>query len=164
MPRQRFSPARKKHWHPVTSSRRVRAFSPPAGDREAPLKALIFDSRYDAYRGGSSSSGCYYGVLRRSRRFADGGREDFEIDGIGVFSPKAMPVDELGVGEVGYVIAHIKRVADAKIGDNPHETARPTPEPCPGFKELKPMVFGRALSVLKDTIYGAARSPGQVCG
>ena len=64
-----------------------------------------------------------------------------EVDGLGVFSPKAIPVDELGVGEVGFVVANIKRVADAKIGDTITETARPTPEPFPGFKELKPMVF-----------------------
>jgi GTP-binding protein LepA len=120
----------------------VTRFPPPTGDREAPLKALIFDSRYDAYRGVVIVVRVIDGVLRpkqKIRLMAVG--EDFEIDGIGVFSPKAMPVDELGVGEVGYVIANIKRVADAKIGDTLTETLRPTPEPFPGFKELKPMVF-----------------------
>jgi GTP-binding protein LepA len=120
----------------------VARFPPPTGDREAPLKALIFDSRYDAYRGVVIVVRVIDGVVRpkqKIRLMAVG--EDFEIDGIGVFSPKAMPVDELGVGEVGYVIANIKRVADAKIGDTLTETARPTPEPFPGFKELKPMVF-----------------------
>ena len=58
-----------------------------------------------------------------------------------MFSPKAIPVDELGVGEVGFIVANIKVVADAKIGDTITETARPTTEPFPGFKELKPMVF-----------------------
>jgi GTP-binding protein LepA len=67
--------------------------------------------------------------------------QDYEVDQLGVFSPKAVPVDELGVGEVGFVVANIKRVADAKIGDTVTEVARPTPEPFPGFKELKPMVF-----------------------
>jgi GTP-binding protein LepA len=120
----------------------VARFPPPTGDREAPLKALIFDSRYDAYRGVVIVVRVIDGVLRpkqKIRLMAVG--EDFEIDNIGVFSPKAMPVDELGVGEVGYVVANIKRVADAKIGDTLTETARPTPEPFPGFKELKPMVF-----------------------
>jgi GTP-binding protein LepA len=120
----------------------VTRFPPPTGDREAPLKALIFDSRYDAYRGVVIVVRVIDGVLRpkqKIRLMAVG--EDFEIDNIGVFSPKAMPVDELGVGEVGYVVANIKRVADAKIGDTLTETARPTPEPFPGFKELKPMVF-----------------------
>jgi GTP-binding protein LepA len=120
----------------------VARFPPPTGDREAPLKALIFDSRYDAYRGVVIVVRVIDGVLRpkqKIRLMAVG--EDFEIDSIGVFSPKAMPVDELGVGEVGFVVANIKRVADAKIGDTLTETARPTPEPFPGFKELKPMVF-----------------------
>ena len=120
----------------------VTRFPPPAGEREAPLKALIFDSRYDAYRGVVIVVRVIDGVLRpkqKIRLMAVG--EDFEVDNIGVFSPKAMPVDELGVGEVGYVVANIKRVADAKIGDTLTETARPTPEPFPGFKELKPMVF-----------------------
>jgi GTP-binding protein LepA len=120
----------------------VTRFPPPTGDREAPLKALIFDSRYDAYRGVVIVVRVIDGVLRpkqKIRLMAVG--EDFEVDSIGVFSPKATPVDELGVGEVGYVVANIKRVADAKIGDTLTETARPTPEPFPGFKELKPMVF-----------------------
>jgi len=67
--------------------------------------------------------------------------QDYEVDQLGVFSPKAVPVDELGVGEVGFVVANIKRVADARIGDTITEVARPTQEPFPGFKELKPMVF-----------------------
>jgi GTP-binding protein LepA len=67
--------------------------------------------------------------------------QDYEVDNLGVFSPKATPVNELGVGEVGFVVANIKRVADAKIGDTITEVARPTTEPFPGFKELKPMVF-----------------------
>ena len=67
--------------------------------------------------------------------------QDYEVDGLGVFSPKAIPVDQLGVGEVGFIVANIKRVGDAKIGDTVTETNRPTPEPFPGFKELKPMVF-----------------------
>jgi len=120
----------------------VTRFPPPTGDREAPLKALIFDSRYDAYRGVVIVVRVIDGVLKpkqKIRLMAVG--EDFEVDSIGVFSPKATPVDELGVGEVGYVVANIKRVADAKIGDTLTETARPTPEPFPGFKELKPMVF-----------------------
>ena len=66
---------------------------------------------------------------------------DHEVDNLGVFSPKAIPVTELGVGEVGFVVANIKRVSDAKLGDTITEIARPTTEPFPGFKELKPMVF-----------------------
>src|SRR5690606_20793463 len=115
---------------------------PPAGDVEAPLKALIFDSWYDAYRGVVIVVRVIDGVLRpkmKIRLMATA--QDYEVDELGVFSPKAVPVQELGVGEVGFVVANIKRVADAKIGDTVTEVARPTAEPFPGFTELKPMVF-----------------------
>jgi GTP-binding protein LepA len=115
---------------------------PPTGDRDAPLKALIFDSWFDPYRGVVIVVRVIDGVLRpkmKIRLMAT--KVDFEIDGLGVFSPKALPVDELGVGEVGFIVANIKIVADAKIGDTVTETNRQTKEPFPGFKELKPMVF-----------------------
>ena len=120
----------------------VERFPPPSGDPDAPLKALIFDSRYDAYRGVVIVVKVIDGVIRaktKIRLMAMG--QDYEVDQLGVFLPKAQPVDELGVGEVGFVVANIKRVADAKIGDTVTETLRPTAEPFPGFKELKPMVF-----------------------
>ena len=82
------------------------------------------------------------GVLRpKTKMRLMATKQDFEVLDLGVFSPKATPVDELGVGEVGFVVANIKVVADAKIGDTVTETHRPTTEPFPGFKELKPMVF-----------------------
>ena len=120
----------------------IARFHPPTGDPDAPLKALIFDSWFDPYRGVVIVVRVIDGVLRpkmKIRLMAE--KQDFEVDGLGVFSPKALPVDELGVGEVGFVVANIKVVADAKIGDTVTETARPTVEPFPGFKELKPMVF-----------------------
>jgi GTP-binding protein LepA len=120
----------------------VERFHPPAGDPDAPLKALIFDSWYDAYRGVVIVVRVIDGALRTKQKIRLMAiAEDYEVDGLGVFSPKATPVDELGVGEVGYIVANIKRVGDAKIGDTVTETARPTAEPFPGFKELKPMVF-----------------------
>jgi GTP-binding protein LepA len=120
----------------------VERFHPPAGDPEAPLKALIFDSWYDAYRGVVIVVRVIDGMLRtKSKIRLMATKQDFEVDGLGVFSPKAVPVDELGPGEVGFVVANIKIVADAKIGDTLTETARQTTEPFPGFKELKPMVF-----------------------
>jgi len=120
----------------------VERFHPPAGDPDAPLKALIFDSWYDPYRGVVIVVRVIDGILRtRSKIRLMATKQDFEVDGLGVFSPKAIPVDELGVGEVGFVVANIKVVADAKIGDTMTETARQTTEPFPGFKELKPMVF-----------------------
>jgi GTP-binding protein LepA len=120
----------------------VARFHPPSGDPDAPLKALIFDSWYDAYRGVVIVVRVIDGVLRtKSKIRLMATKQDYEVDGLGVFSPKATPVEELGVGEVGFVVANIKVVADAKIGDTITETARQTTEPFPGFKELKPMVF-----------------------
>ncbi|NOT44329.1 MAG: elongation factor 4 [Acidobacteria bacterium] len=120
----------------------VERFSPPAGSADAPLKALVFDSWYDAYRGVVIVVRVIDGVLRpgsKVRLMASA--QDYQVDELGVFSPKALPVQELGVGEVGFVVANIKRVSDARIGDTLTETARQTLEPFPGFKELKPMVF-----------------------
>jgi GTP-binding protein LepA len=120
----------------------ITRFHPPTGVADAPLKALIFDSWYDAYRGVVIVIRVIDGVIRpkmKIRLMAT--KQDFEVDGLGVFSPKATPVDELGVGEVGFVVANIKVVADAKLGDTVTEVQRPTVEPFPGFKELKPMVF-----------------------
>jgi GTP-binding protein LepA len=115
---------------------------PPTGDPTAPLKALIFDSWFDPYRGVVIVARVIDGVLRKKQKVRlMAAQQDYEIDDLGVFSPKAVPVEELGVGEVGFVVANIKRVADARIGDTITEVARPTTEPFPGFKELKPMVF-----------------------
>jgi GTP-binding protein LepA len=114
----------------------------PKGDPDAPLKALIFDSWYDAYRGVMILTRVIDGVMRpgmKVRLMAKG--QEYQIEQIGVFSPKAQPVDELGAGEVGFVFAAIKNVADAQIGDTITDTANPTAEPFPGFKEMKSMVF-----------------------
>src|SRR6185295_6287272 len=120
----------------------VHRLPPPAGDTEAPLKALIFDSWYDPYRGVVIVVRVIDGVLRpamKIRLMAEG--QDYESLQVGIFTPKATPVDELTVGEVGFLVANIKKISDAKIGDTITETARPASEPFPGFKELKPMVF-----------------------
>jgi GTP-binding protein LepA len=120
----------------------VARLPPPAGDPSAPLKALIFDSWYDAYRGVVIVIRVIDGVIRpgsKVRLMAQG--QDYESLQIGIFTPKALEVDELGVGEVGFLVANIKNVGDAKIGDTITESARPTTAPFPGFKELKPMVF-----------------------
>ena len=120
----------------------ITRFPPPQGDADAPLKALIFDSWYDPYRGVVIVVRVIDGVLKTHARIRLMAlKQEYEVDALGVFSPKATPVDELGVGEVGFVVANIKVVADAKIGDTITEAARPTTEPFPGFKELKPMVF-----------------------
>src|SRR6187401_1977097 len=114
----------------------------PKGDPDAPLKALIFDSWYDPYRGVIILSRVIDGVIRAGMKikFMQLGQE-YQVEQVGTFSPKAMPVAELGVGEVGFVFAGIKTVSDAKIGDTITDSARPALEPFPGFKEMKPMVF-----------------------
>jgi GTP-binding protein LepA len=115
---------------------------PPAGNPAAPLKALIFDSRYDPYRGVVIVVRVIDGTIRpgmRIRLMAEG--QDYDAEQVGIFTPKAVVAEELGVGEVGFLVANIKKISDAKIGDTITEASRPTSEPFPGFKELKPMVF-----------------------
>jgi GTP-binding protein LepA len=120
----------------------VHRLPPPAGKPDEPLKALIFDSWYDPYRGVVIVVRVIDGVLRpgmKIRLMAEG--QDYESLQVGIFTPKAVEVDELAVGEVGFLVANIKKISDAKIGDTITETSRPALEPFPGFKPLKPMVF-----------------------
>jgi GTP-binding protein LepA len=120
----------------------VHRLPPPAGKADDPLKALIFDSWYDPYRGVVIVVRVIDGVLRpgmKIRLMAEG--QDYESLQVGIFTPKAVAADELGVGEVGFLVANIKKISDAKIGDTITESGRPALEPFPGFKPLKPMVF-----------------------
>jgi GTP-binding protein LepA len=126
----------------------VSRLPPPRGTPDAPLKALIFDSWYDSYRGVVIVLRVIDGTLRpgmRIRLMAEG--QDYDAEQVGVFTPKATSIDELGVGEVGFLVANIKKISDAKIGDTITEAARPAREPFPGFKELKPMVFAGVYPV-----------------
>jgi GTP-binding protein LepA len=114
----------------------------PEGDPNAPLKALIFDSWYDPYRGVIILTRIIDGEMRAGSKIklmALG--QEFTVEQIGVFNPKSTPIESLGVGEAGFIICNIKTVADAKIGDTITEAGRPTTTPFPGFKEMKPMVF-----------------------
>ncbi len=138
----------------------VHRLPPPAGTAAAPLKALIFDSWYDAYRGVVIVIRVIDGVIRKGMqvKFMAAGQE-YQIEEVGAFTPKATPLEELAVGEVGFITAGIKKVADAKLGDTITETARPTSDPFPGFKELKPMVFaglypveGHEYAELRDAL------------
>jgi GTP-binding protein LepA len=120
----------------------VQRIPAPKGDAGAPLKALIIDSWFDNYLGTVSLVRVIDGVLRpkeKVRLMATG--RDYQVDEIGVFTPKRRPVDELAVGEVGYVIAGIKDVRSARVGDTITHTNRPAEKPLPGFKEIKPRVF-----------------------
>jgi GTP-binding protein LepA len=114
----------------------------PAGDPDDPLKALIFDSWYDSYRGVIIVVRVFEGTLRLGTKLRFiATKQDYPIESLGTFAPKPTPATELGPGEVGFITANIKNVRDAQIGDTVTETARQAEEAWPGFKELKPMVF-----------------------
>jgi GTP-binding protein LepA len=114
----------------------------PKGDPDAPLRALIFDSWFDSYRGVIILARIVDGRLRlgqKIRLWSNG--QQYEVEGLGYQSPKAVPCDELSAGEVGFVFANIKTVSDAKIGDTITDHENPASDPLPGFEEIKPMVF-----------------------
>jgi GTP-binding protein LepA len=120
----------------------VKYIPPPKGDPAAPLMALIFDSWYDSYRGVIVLFRIINGTLKKGMkiRFFNTGR-DYYVEALGVNRPRPTPIDSLSVGEVGFLTASIKAVADVQIGDTITEAARPTTEPFPGYQEIKPMVF-----------------------
>jgi GTP-binding protein LepA len=120
----------------------VHLVPPPRGSSEAPLRALIFDSWFDSYRGVIILARVVDGKLRKGQRIrlsAIG--QVYEVEGVGYQSPKAIPCDELSAGEVGFLHATIKTVSDAKIGDTIMDADNQAAEPLPGFEEIKPMVF-----------------------
>ena len=120
----------------------VHRLPPPAGRPDAPLKALIFDSWYDPYRGVVIVIRVIDGTIKQGMRIRFmAEKQDYDAEHLGYFTPKAVPAEELGVGEVGFLVANVKKISDAKIGDTITEMARPAVEPFPGFKALKPMVF-----------------------
>jgi GTP-binding protein LepA len=114
----------------------------PKGDPAAPLRALIFDSWYDSYRGAVVMVRVVDGTIRKGQKiqFMATGR-DYELVEIGVFSPHATALQELGPGEVGFLAANIKSVVDTKIGDTVTDSVHPSTDALPGYKEVKPMVF-----------------------
>ncbi len=115
---------------------------PPKGDPNAPFKALIFDSWYDSYRGVIVLFRVIEGTIKRGMkiRFFNTGR-DYLVETIGVNRPRPTNIDVLSVGEVGFLTASIKTVADVQIGDTITDSTRPVDTPFPGFQEVKPMVF-----------------------
>ncbi|HEY7389692.1 MAG TPA: translation elongation factor 4 [Bryobacteraceae bacterium] len=120
----------------------VHLVPPPRGSPDAPLRALIFDSWFDTYRGVIILLRVVDGHLRmgqKIRLWSNG--QVYEVEGLGYQAPKATPCDELSAGEVGFLYANIKTVSDAKIGDTIIDDADPAAEALPGFEEIKPMVF-----------------------
>jgi GTP-binding protein LepA len=120
----------------------------PAGDAEAPLQALIFDSWFDAYRGVVVLARIVHGKLRKGMkiRLMSNGKV-FDVDSLGVLTPKPVEINELSAGEVGFFIATIKNVGDTKVGDTITEDARPAAAPLPGFEDIKSMVFAGLYTV-----------------
>ena len=114
----------------------------PSGDPDAPLKALLVDSWYDAYLGVVVLVRVYDGVLKKGMRVKMmGAGAVYGVDQVGVSTPKKTPVDALGPGEIGYITASIKEVADAQVGDTITDDRRPTAAPLAGFKPSVPVVF-----------------------
>ena len=120
----------------------VHLVPPPKGSPEAPLRALIFDSWFDAYRGVIILARVMEGRMRKGQKIRLwSNQQAFDVDGLGYQAPKATACDELSAGEVGFLFANIKTVSDAKIGDTITDHENPAAEPLPGFEEIKPMVF-----------------------
>ena len=120
----------------------IKDVPPPQGDPAAPLKALIFDSWYDTYRGVIMLVRIVDGTMKPKQKIMFmSNRHEYEVTDVGVFAPKAKAKSELFAGEVGFVVANVKVIQDAKVGDTLTELTRPTEKPFPGFKEIQPMVF-----------------------
>jgi GTP-binding protein LepA len=120
----------------------VKIVPPPKGDEAAPLKALIFDSLYDNYKGAISFVRVVDGSVRPGTRIRMMSRgTEFDVTEVGMFHPRFTPTDALYAGEVGYICASIKNVSETRVGDTVTDAANPAAEPLPGYKEAVPMVF-----------------------
>jgi GTP-binding protein LepA len=126
----------------------VRRIPPPPGDPQAPLRALVFDASYDSYRGVRCLVRVVDGSLARGQvlRFMAAG-EQAEVEEVGILTPRAVPAERLGTGEVGYLFAGLKDIHLVKVGDTVTEERRPAEQPLPGFREAKPMVFAGVYPV-----------------
>jgi GTP-binding protein LepA len=125
----------------------VRLVPPPKGSADAPLRALIFDSWFDSYRGAVVLVRVMEGRITPHMKIRlTSSNETYEVENLGVLTPKPIALDELSAGDVGFIIANIKRVADARVGDTVVEDGHPAP-PLPGFEAIKPMVFAGLFPV-----------------
>ncbi|MFH2013098.1 MAG: translation elongation factor 4 [Pseudomonadota bacterium] len=120
----------------------IEKIPPPEGQREAPLKALIFDSWFDLYQGAIVLIRIFDGKIKKGMNIQMmSSKKTFEVARVGIFSPDMIDVQELAAGEVGFITAGIKEVKDTRIGDTITDAENPTEKPFPGFKVMKPMVF-----------------------
>ena len=129
----------------------VRMIPPPRGEEQGPFRALLFDSWYDAYQGVVVLVRVVDGEVwpgRKIRMHSTGAV--CEVQSVGFFTPKMLQTEKLTSGEVGYIVAGIKRVADAKIGDTIMDAERPAVQPLPGYKDVKPMVFAGLYPMVSE--------------
>jgi GTP-binding protein LepA len=128
----------------------VKRIPPPKGNAENPLQALIFDSWFDIYRGAVVLVRVMEGRLNNHVKIKlVAGNDTYEVEQLGTLTPKPVALQELEAGDVGFIVANIKRVADARMGDTVVEAARPVAA-LPGFEAIKPMVFAGLFPVLAD--------------
>ena len=130
------------------------AIPAPTGEAEAPLKALIFDSHYDPYRGVVNHVRVFEGVLTEGEtiRLIAGGA-DYKVEEAGVFRLSLERCGKLSAGDVGWFIAGIKNIADIRVGDTVTTASRPCKEPLSGFREVKPVVFSSIYPVASDPLF-----------
>jgi GTP-binding protein LepA len=126
----------------------IKKLPPPKGDRNLPLKALIFDSWFDNYQGVIVLVRVFDGVIKKGTKILlMATNASFEVQEVGVFTPAKKAVECLEAGEVGYIIASIRTVSDTKVGDTITYAENPISEPCPGYKDIKPMVFSGLYTI-----------------
>lgn len=138
----------------------VKKVPAPEGDEKNPLKALIFDSYYDSYKGAVAYIRVFEGSIKKGDKILMMAKKaKYEVTEVGVFTPSPTPVNALYAGDVGYVSASIKNVKDCSVGDTITHTNNPTPEPLPGYKPATPMVYcgiypaeGENYEALKDAL------------
>jgi len=129
----------------------VKRIPPPKGDVNAPLQALIFDSVYDNYRGVISYVRLVNGSVKKGQNILFlATRKEYEVEEVGFFTPFMSPTEEIQAGEVGYVIANVKALLEARVGDTITDASKPADKPLPGYKHIKPVVFCGLFPVDRD--------------
>ncbi len=141
----------------------VQRIPPPQGDRDAPLKALIIDSWFDNYLGVVSLVRVTQGVLNKRQKITvmSTGRS-YQVDRVGIFTPKMQDTDTLAAGEVGFMIAGIKEIDGAPVGDTITQSDNPAAEPLPGFKQVQPRVFAGLFPVSAEEYEGLREALGKL--
>jgi len=129
----------------------IERIPPPAGRVNAPLKALIFDSHFDSYRGVVVNVRLFDGKVTKGQRIKlMAANKEYNVEEVGVFTPDMKPIEKLSAGEVGYIIAGIKDISTTRVGDTVTDAINGVDKPLPGYREVKPMVFSSIYPVASD--------------